>query len=331
MLKEEGCMEIQILHKQGHSIHEIARLTGCSRNTVRRVLRAAGKPRRYQRAGRGSQLDLYKAYLQQRQATAAPKWIPASVLHREIRAQGFEGCATLVRDYLRTLKPVTQAEPLVRFETAPGQQMQVDWGVFRRGKEPLSAFVATLGCSRQTYVEFVSNEQFDTLAQCHRHAFDYFEGVPQEVLYDNMRTVISKRHAYGQGRHRFHAPLWQLSKEFGFMPRVCAPYRAKTKGKVERFIRYLRESFYVPLISHLSGSGVSLDVATANWHVRRWLDEIANQRTHGTTGQIPYQQWLIEREHLQALPPLISPPIKAPVIQLQRSPAEYDHLLEVSV
>lgn len=131
MLKEEGCMEIQILHKQGHSIHEIVRMTGTSRNTVRRVLRALDKPRAYRRAARGSDLDAYKGYLQQRQASAASKWIPASVLHREIQAQGFVGRATLVRDYLRTLKPAVKTEPLIRFETAPGQQLQVNWGVFQ--------------------------------------------------------------------------------------------------------------------------------------------------------------------------------------------------------
>lgn len=177
--------------------------------------------------------------------------------------------------------------------------MQVDWGVFRRGKDSLSAFVATLGWSRYTYVEFVTDERFETLQRCHKNAFAYFQGVPKEVLYDNMKTVIQQRNAYGAGLHRFHSGLWDLTQETGFTPRLCQPYRAKTKGKVERFIRYLRYSFYVPLVSQLKQAGLTLDVETANLEVLKWLRDIANVRVHQTTQEQPVFRWkqeLVERQ-----------------------------------
>ena len=198
MLTKEQAMEIQILHKQGHSIRSIAQLTGHSRNTVRKILRQgysayASTPRR-----RTTLIDPYLDYINQR-LTQLPD-IPATVLCREIRQLGYQGSERTVRRHLQRLRArLRKVEPDNRFETEPGQQMQVDWAVFSRGKHPLSAFVATLGWSRYTYVEFVRSERFDTLSACHHNAFVYFGGVSREVLYDNMKTVIIERNAYGQG------------------------------------------------------------------------------------------------------------------------------------
>jgi len=107
-----------------------------------------------------------------------------------------------------------------------------------------------------------SNEQFDTLRDCHEQAFDAFGGVPLEVLYDNMRTVVQQRNFYGRGLHQFHPGLKDLAHHYTFMPRLCRPYRAKTKGKVERSIGYIRRSFYVPLISRYKQLGEPLDLDT---------------------------------------------------------------------
>ena len=91
-------------------------------------------------------------------------------------------------------------------------------------------------------------------------------------------------------------------KNCGFRPRLCAPYRAQTKGKVERFIRYLRHSFYVPLASRLAQEGLIVDRETANLAVGRWLREVANVRVHGTTGEVPAERLAIERVQLQSVP-----------------------------
>ena len=249
MLGTEGFVDIQVLHRQGMSIKGIARELGISRNTVRSYLRTDSAPAFKACQSRSSKLDPFKDYLQQRVAAAHPNWIPATVLFEEIKANGFTGGITILRDHMATLKPKCRPDPLVRFETPPGQQMQVDWGTFRLGPVKVSAFVATLGFSRNTFGTFVENEQFMTLRTCHEQAFDEFGGVPKEVLYDNMRTVIQARNAYGKGQHRFHPGLRDFAHHYGFMPRLCQPYRAKTKGKVERFIGYLRRSFFVPVVS----------------------------------------------------------------------------------
>jgi transposase len=301
MIDTEVCMEIHILARQGLSIRKISKRLGLSRNTVRKYLRSDIPPSYGERAPRPGKLDPFKGYIANRVAAAHPDWIPSPVIDREIRERGYDGSIRLLRYYLATLRPVSKPEPVVRFETPPGQQMQVDWGVFRRGKAPLSAFVATLGWSRYTYVEFVSNERFETLEQCHLNAFCYFQGVPREVLYDNMKTVVIKRNAYGGGLHKFHPGLWEFAKTQGFCPRLCRPYRAKTKGKVERFIRYLRHSFFIPLCAQLKPSGLDLDVETANQFVWQWLRDVANVRCHGTTGEIPAARWAQEQSVLLPL------------------------------
>lgn len=152
----------------------------------------------------------------------------------------------MLKLFLVSLRPEEIPEPVIRFETEPGEQMQVDWAVIRRGEKRLSVLVATLGWSRAAYVEFVTDERVETLIEAHENAFLAFGGTPREVLYDNMLTVVLERHGYGRGRHRFHPGFLDFARHCGFRPRLCAPYRAQTKGKVERFIRYLRESFYVP-------------------------------------------------------------------------------------
>jgi hypothetical protein len=141
-----------------------------------------------------------------------------------------------------------------------------------------------------------------TLIGCHERAFAAFGGVPRRILYDNMKTVVIERDTYGEGQHRFHAGFLDFAKHCGFIIKLCRPYRAKTKGKVERFNGYLRRSFYVPLASRLAQSGLQLDVVTANAEVARWLSDIANERLHGTTQERPAERLRAESEHLQALP-----------------------------
>jgi transposase len=223
------------------------------------------------------------------------------VLFKEIKAQGYAGKESNLRHYLRSLKPLVDTNPVVRFETPPGKQMQVDWADFRQGNERLSAFIATLGFSRMAYVEFVTNEKVDTLLGCLQHAFEFFNGVTQDILFDNMKTVVLARHAYGEGQHRFHPKLWDFAKHYGFMPKLCLPYRAQTKGKVERFIGYLRRSFYVPLKALLAQAHLALDVDTANREVKRWLHEDANQRFHATTQKRPIDEWHFEKPALLPL------------------------------
>ena len=127
--------------------------------------------------------------------------------------------------------------------------------------------MATLGYSRASFVEFTTDETTQTLCRALRTAFDYFGGVPAEVLFDNAKSVVLERDAYGAGLHRWNPELLALAEECGFTPRLCRPYRAKTKGKVERFNGYLKGSFLVPLAASLKASGLMLTAEVANRHV----------------------------------------------------------------
>lgn len=303
MLGREIFVEIKVLHRQGKSIRQISRMLGVSRNTVRRRLRSEEAPIAALRARKVTKLDAHRGYLQTRIASARPEWIPATVLFEEIRAMGYSGCITTVRNYARTMKPAAKPDPVVRFETDPGHQMQVDWGSFRLGSKRISLFLCTLGWSRYSFGIFVDNERFDTLRHCHELAFEEIGGVPLEILYDNMKTVVTKRNAYGDGLHQFHAGLQSLAQHYGFLPRLCRPYRAKTKGKVERQIGYIRRSFFVPLISRYGQLQQDLDLDTLNLEFSRWQALVANARIHGTTEEVPEKRLDIERASLLPLPP----------------------------
>jgi len=299
---KEVYVEIQLLKKHGLSLRQIAAEVGCAVNTVRRHLALEALPKYERKVKRQTKLAQFEQYLRDRQQAAQPDVIPATVLYREIAARGYEGGMSQLRAFVRTLRPAPSADPVVRFETAMGEQLQVDWVEFRKGSAPLHAFCATLGFSRASYVEFVSNMKVETLIACHERAFAAFGGVTRRVLYDNMKTVVLERDAYGEGEHRFHAGFLDYARHSGFVIKLCQPYRAKTKGKVERFNGYLRRSFYVPLASRLAQSGQKLDVVTANVEVAHWLREVANTRIHGTTGEPPAEALKREVEHLQALP-----------------------------
>lgn len=320
--------------RRGEGVREIARQLGCSRNTVRRYLRDEDARRYGPRAPRACKLDSYRAYVLERVEQARPRWIPATVLLRELVERGYTGGISQLKAFLAPLKKAVP-EPVVRFETPPGRQMQADFTVVRRGRDPLLALVATLGYSRATFVKFTTAEDARTLCDALREAFDYFGGVPAEVLMDNAKSVVIERDAYGPGLHRWNDELLSLSDECGFTPRLCRPYRAKTKGKVERFNGYLKGSFVVPLAASLKASGLTLTPELANRHVRRWLDEVANERVHGTTGEVPAVRLAEERAVMLPAPALKAPPriatkVAVPVESLQHPLAVYDALLEAT-
>jgi transposase len=240
MLKAEGRMELAVLRKHGASIRELARVTGHSRNTVRRYLRGGGTAeRRKAAAKRSEKLDSFQDYIVARMSAASPARIPAAVLFREIKERGCQGGETRVKQFVRTLVPAPVAEPIIRFETEPGEQMQADWATVGRGTERLSVFIATLGWSRMAYIEFCDDERVETLIRCHENTFVAFGGVTREVLFDNMKTVVLERNTYGRGVHRFHAGFLDYAKHAGFLPRLCQPYRAQTTDEVEQSL--LRE------------------------------------------------------------------------------------------
>ncbi|RYI30951.1 MAG: transposase, partial [Acetobacteraceae bacterium] len=145
------------------------------------------------------------------------------------------------------------------------------------------------------------------------------------------------RDCYGPGLHRYHPAFLDFARHCGFRPRLCQPYRPRTKGKVERFIRYLRGSLWVPLASRMAAEGVVVDQAAANLAAGRWLREVANARVHATTGAVPAERLAEERAALQAVPPpyrglvlraeAVRLPPARPIVGLQHPLAVYDALL----
>lgn len=334
MLTQEDAVEIEVLLKQGMGVREVARRCGVSRNTVRRV-RAEGSGRRYQRAPRASKLDDFREYIGERLAAASPAWIPATVMLREIRERGYTGSHSILRVFMASLRPARVEEPANRFETAAGQQMQIDWAEFRVEGMRWFAFVVVLGFSRWLFGRFVADQRFETLRDLHVAAFEAMGGVPREGLYDNMATVVLKRDAGGKGRHRFHDGMLALSRDYGFQLRLCRPYRARTKGKVERGIRYVRESFFVPLLAEFRQRGEALTLDIVNGRFAAWQREVANCRTHATTGERPVDRLALERHSLIALPDLpvaasvrealtVQRPASRPSLPLQRPLSAYE-------
>jgi transposase len=334
MLHKELQVEIQVLHRQGKGIRAIARETGIARNTIRAILAGTSDGQYGPRERRTTKIDAHKNYLQERIAIAGKIWLPATVLLRETRASGYEGGITQLKEYLREIRPAAPDEPIMRFETEPGLQLQIDFVVFRRGELPLRAFTAELGFSRFSYVEFTSNESGATLIACLERALQYFGGVPMHVLCDNPKTIVIERNAQGDGIHRYQKAWLDFVKHYGLHVKLCSPYRAQTKGKIERFHRYLRESFFNPL---QAGQTDLVDVALANREVRPWLDEVANCRVHATLKQRPVDRFAMEARTLRPLPlpyggrQLVTLPaagivVPMPVESLQHPLSVYDRI-----
>jgi len=305
VLKKGDVKMIKKFLKKGMSKSAVARKLGISRNTVARY---ANKPDGYipviEKESKDTTVDPYLPHIKEMLQTAKDQdvHIPTTVIFEDIKKLGYTGSLRWLQQVMQRheLRDRILKEELVRFETNPGKQFQVDWIEFP--KNNLSAFVATMGHSRVSYVQYVNNEKIETLIECHLNAFKYFGGVPHEGLYDNMKTVIIKRNAYGYGKHKLNPMFEDFAKHCGFTIKVCKPYRAKTKGKVERFNHYLRYSFHNALGVRLAMKNYELNIDNANSEVLKWLDNVANVRIHSTTLQKPSILLKEELPYLNALP-----------------------------
>lgn len=295
MILKEDFIVVHELYKKGHSIREISKMLKMNRRTVSSAL---AKPE-YKKATRGYKkplkLDQYKDYIKEFINKSQDR-VPAEVILTDIKQMGYEGKLRLLQDYLSQLYKtrIVEKDPVVRFETEPGKQTQVDWTTIRHGKNPIYAFVATLGYSRCSFVYFVNNMESDTLITCHEKSFIYFKGVTKTILYDNMKAVVIERDKYGKGKHQYNPKLLDLSKLCGFEIKLCRPYRAKTKGKVERFNSYLKGNFYKPLCIKLQDTGLEITCELLNNRIGNWLHK-ANNRIHGTTKEKPLERLKIEQ------------------------------------
>jgi transposase len=284
---------------QGVPITALATQFGIGRRTIHRWISTGQLDRdleaeevRYKaRPPKPCKLDPFKPLIHAR-LDAYPA-LTAVRLFEEIRGAGYTGGITRLREYLAPIRPRSAEELLVRFETAPGQQAQVDFARFQFPWGVRYALLVVLGYSRLLWLGFSARQDMRALMGGLEEAFRFFGGVPRELLFDQMRSVISRDLRLEGGRLIENAEFLRFARHWGFTPRACRPYRAKTKGKVERPIRYLRESF-------VYGRDFLGD-ADLEEQAHRWLEETANVRLHRTTGERPAERFLQERTALLAL------------------------------
>ena len=286
------------LHRQGLSVSAIARQLERDRKTVRKYIeRGLAAPAYGPRQPRLTVVTPFAPYLRERIA-AFPE-LTGSRLLREIKELGYAGGYTAVKDFLRTIRPRALQAFERRFETPPGKQAQVDFAFFRTvftdqpdAERIVWLFSMVLGHSRMMWGRFVAHQDLQTVLRCHIAAFEALGGAPAEILYDRMKTAVLGE-VDDQGIV-YNRKLLDLAAHYRFLPKACPPYRAKTKGKVERPFRYVREDFF------LGRSFRNLDDLNAQF--RRWLDTVANPRRHATTGRIVLEHFAEEKPYLKALP-----------------------------
>jgi transposase len=229
--------QIVLLHAQGWSIRTLSRHFAMGRNTIRRILRKHRKQRdqghdvldRQRPVDRKSKLDAFKPMIK----ALLEKYpdITGVRVCEELADSGFDGGRTIVTDYLRKIRPRPKKEPVVRFETPPGHQGQMDWSPYtldftRSGRQQVLCFSYILGHSRRQYIDFTTDRKFFTLIRRHQDAFAHFNGVPKTCLYDGEKTVILRREA---GQAVFNPAFVAFITHYCCRPVACLPGRAQTK------------------------------------------------------------------------------------------------------
>ena len=302
MIGRETRMLLRHYLEQGASKSALARQLGVSRDTIHRWIRDGeldrdldATPVRYgPRRPVPTKLDAYKAILEAR--LAAYPALSAVRLLAEIRAAGFEGSYTQLKAFVRQVRPTPPPEPVIRFETPAGRQAQVDFARFAFPWGGRYALLVVLGYSRLLWCRFYLRQDMRTLIDGLEDAFRYVGGVPQELLFDQMKAVITRDLRLQGGALVRNLEFLRFAHHWSFTPRACRPYRAQTKGKVERPVRYLRDNF-------VYGRTFAHD-ADLDQQRRHWLDAVANVRVHATTRERPRDRFdRDERLLLQSLAP----------------------------
>jgi transposase len=286
--------------ERGLSKAEIARELGVSRRTVYHWIEGGQLDRDLDNAAVQytprpavvCKIDAFRPIIDTRLAEF-PR-LTATRLFDEIQAAGYAGGYTQVKEYVRRVRPVPTPDPLVRFETPPGHQAQVDFAEFRLPWGKRYALVVVLAYSRLMWLQFYTRQTMAVLMDGLQDAFGVFGGVPAELLFDQMKSVIIEDERANGGKLLENVAFMRFAAHWDFRIRACRPYRAKTKGKVERPIRYVRESFFYG--RHF------LNDADLNAQALSWLERTANARTHRTTAELPRVRF--ERDERVLLKPL---------------------------
>ena len=304
MIGRETRMLLRHYLEQGASKSALARQFEVSRETIYRWIRDGDldrdldtTPVRYgPRRLVATKLDAYKGIIETR--LAAYPALSAVRLLAEIRAAGFTGSYTQLKEFVRQVRPAPPPAPVVRFETPAGRQAQVDFARFTFPWGVRYALLVVLGYSRVRWCRLYQRQDLRTLIDGLEDAFRSFGGVPQEVLFDQMKAVITRDLRLQGGALVRNLEFLRFAHHWSFTPRACRPYRAQTKGKVERPVRYLRDNF---VYGRTFANDADLDQQR-----RQWLDDVANVRVHATTRERPRDRF--DRDERLLLHPLASRP-----------------------
>ena len=287
--------EAKMLKQQGKRIGQIAEALGKSERMIHYYLSEPTRPRKKREYV--SKLDPFKPYIDT--ILEDDPSFNREVLLRNLRKQNYDGGITILRDYAAVKSAEVTRKAVIRFETEPGYQAQVDWKILNTqivdGKlQKLYAFTFVFGYSRAPFVIHTTSMDQATLLMCHVLAFEYFGGVPTEILYDNMKTAF----IYSRTEERWipNKHLLSLAQHYGFTPRRCRVRRPETKGKVERFIHFYKNNFWIEQKGHI----LSLDELNEN--VLRWIDEI-NLKTVQGLNESRMERFSHEKQYLTPLPP----------------------------
>jgi len=293
MLTQEDYWMIQDKVNKGVYQKDIAEELGVSARTVRRAVARGGAPSPRRRRERHAKLA---PYTEQIDALLAQNVWNAKVIFRELQARGYPGGYTVVRDYIQPKRALRPAKATVRFETRPGEQLQHDWGEVwtEVGGERMKVHIAvnTLGYSRRFHVMAARCQDAEHTYESLVRAFEWFGGVSATVLVDNQRSAVLEHTRRGV---RFNPGFKALAGHYGFVPKACRPYRARTKGKVERMVGYVKQHFFVRYRSFES-------LAHLNQLLEAWLLAEADQRLHGTVKEVVSVRFAREAPALASLP-----------------------------
>ncbi|WP_085521582.1 IS21 family transposase [Tuberibacillus sp. Marseille-P3662] len=289
MVKDGEFFMIKEFYQKGWSITAISNETGFDPKTIRKYINQDQLPARKTSNNKQSKLDPFKDYLKKRIKEGTTNCV---VLFDEIQAMGYVGKMTILREFVRPFRQKPKKQATLRYETPPGKQAQMDWGhvgkfeVDGEDKE-IYIFTMVLGYSRMKYVEFTDSMNLETLMKCHMNAFAYFNGVPEQILYDNMKTAVIK---HSPVEIRFNRRFEEFLAYYGIVPKACKPYRPQTKGKIENVVGYVKKNFlqrkHAPTLRSL------------NDDVRQWLDKTANHKIHHTTQESPQARFQHEQTYL---------------------------------
>jgi transposase len=286
--------------EQGLSKTAIARTLHVSRRTVYHWITTGqldrelddGPVRYTPRPAVARKIDGYREIIRTR-LIEYPR-LSATRLYAEIRASGYAGGYSQVKEYVREARPGALPDPVVRFETPPGLQAQVDFAEFHLPWGKRFALMVVLGYSRLLWFQFYPRQTLSVLTRGLEAAFNAFGGVPFELLFDQMKAVIIDDQREIGGKLLENLEFARFAAHWGFRIRACRPYRARTKGKVERPISYVRQSFFY--------GRVFLNDEDLNEQAVSWTQHTANTRLHRTTGEVPQARFeRDERSVLQAL------------------------------